>query len=77
MPPTFVRVSVIGATPTTHVTISEAAYRPAKHRLLKSPPLDRNGDPRPPKYGPPASGGTNDPAPAEAEPTTTGQEANE
>jgi hypothetical protein len=67
----FVRVSLIGSTPVTHITISEAAFKPSKHRLLKSPALDRNGNPRSAKYG------TSEPAPDEtsAESTTTGQEA--
>ena len=68
----FIRVSVVGAKPVTHITITEASFRPAKHRLLKSEPLDRNGKPRPAKFAPNDSHN-----PGNSPATTTGQEATE
>lgn len=72
----FVRVSVIGADPITHITIPRSTYRSNKHRLLKADPLDRNGKPRPAKFSPKESDSGEAPeleaAPAD---TTTGQEA--
>lgn len=72
--PEFVRVSVIGADPTTHITIARTALRPSKHRVLKSPPLDRNGNPRPAKFGTSSAQPEADPA-DDATNTPTGQEA--
>lgn len=48
----FIRVSVVGAKPVTHVTIDEDSFSSSTHRRLKTDPLDRNGMPRPASFAP-------------------------
>lgn len=48
----FIRVSVVGAKPVTHITIDEDSFSSSQHRRLKTDPVDRNGQPRPASFAP-------------------------
>lgn len=79
----FIRVSVVGAKPVTHITIDEDSFSSSQHRRLKTAPLDRNGLPRPASFAPFTSSSDDDAAettPASADqaaPAATTTEAKE
>ena len=62
--PQFVRVRVKATK--AHITIAARAFDEHLHALLKQNPLDRNGNPRPPKYPVPSDEASPDDAEGEA-----------